>query len=256
MSKTPEPGTGGQGHRGPAPAQVLDEMRLIRERTSAVAHAYWLPLLLFGLAICGSVPFYERLQQSQLHPARLPAACAPGQPCHIDVGAHYRIAITALGWYWQIAIPVAVVLTVLWYRWRAARVGLRTPARGFLITGLVLGELVLLVSLLITVALGRPDSLVSDFRHIGTVLVITAVLWVLAWAERSRALASIVAVVLVVALPVSIATGGGIAGGSTGAADLSLTSLRLLGLAPALILLVGGAGAWLRQRAALRRSPT
>ncbi len=143
------------------------------------------------------------------------------------------------------------MLTVLWYRWRAARVGLRTPDRVFLAAGLVLGELVLLASLLITAELG-PDNPVGSLRHVGTMLVIAAVLWVLAWAERSQALAVIVAVFLVVALPLNIATAGGIAGGSTGAADLSLTSMRLLGLAPALILLVSGAGAWLRQRAALR----
>jgi hypothetical protein len=251
MSETPEP-AGGQGHGGPAPARLLDEMRLIRDRTSAAAHAYWLPLLLFGLVICGSLPFYERLQPSQVRSVRPPAACRPGQPCQVEVGAHYRTNVTALGWYWQIAIPVAVVLTVLWYRWRAARVGLRTPDRGFLAAGLVLGELVLLVSLLIAAELGRPDSLVGGLRHVGTMLVIAAVLWVLAWAERSRALASMVAVFLVVALPVNVAIAGGIAGGSTGAADLSVTSMRLLGLAQALMLLVGGAGAWLRQHAALR----
>ena len=82
--------------------------------------------------------------------------------------------------------------------------------------------------------------------------MIAAVLWVLAWAERSKGLAFIVAAFLVVALPVSYSIGGGIAGGTTGAADLSLTWMRLLGLAPALILLVAGAGAGLRQRAALR----
>jgi hypothetical protein len=46
----------------------------------------------------------------------------------------------------------------------------------------------------------------------------------------------------------------GLAGGTTGAADLSLTALRLLGLLPALILLAAGLGAWLAQHRRLRHT--
>jgi hypothetical protein len=257
MSKTPERLAAEDGDSGPAAAQLLDDMRVIRTQTSDAAHAYWLPLLLFGLVICGSLSFYERLSPS-LHgpaPVPLPSSCHPGQPCRISGGVGHLTVISALGWYWQLAIPVATVLTVLWYRWRADRIGLRTPARGFLVTGLVLGEVVLLVSLLVATRAHPPSGFFINTRHLASMLVIAAVLWVLAWAERSKILAAIVAVFIAVALPVDYAIGGGITGGTTGAADLSLTSLRLLGLAPALILLVGGAGAWLRQRAALRRGP-
>ncbi len=248
MSGTSEPASPGPGPREQAAAQLLADMRAIQDRTRVLARAYWLPLMLFGLVICGSLPFYKRLTALQPVPAphQLPSSCAPGQPCRFPTVAHYRIVVTALGWYWQVAIPVAVVLTVLWYRWRASRVGLRTPARGFLITGLVLGELVLLVSLLTTVLeSSQPNHVVNDTRHVGPVLVIAAVLWVLAWAERSRTLAVIVAVYFAVALPVAIVVGGGIAGGSTGAAELSLTTMRLLGLIPALILLVAGVSVWI-----------
>jgi hypothetical protein len=255
MNETPKPASAGLGGGEPAPAQLLDEMRVIRQRTSAAAHAYWLPLLLFGLVICGSLPFYERLAAPRQTPRAGPllSTCVPGQPCRIAVGTHSRIVVTSLGWYWQVAIPVAVVLTVLWYRRRADRVGLRTPDRGFLITGLVLGELVLLVALLATVQqAGRPNGIVGDARHLGSVLVIAVVLWVLAWSERSRALAGIVAVYFVVALTVAVVTSGGIGGGSTGAADITLATMRLLGLIPALVLLAAGAGAWVLQRSRLR----
>lgn len=57
---------------------------------------------------------------------------------------------------------------------------------------------------------------------------------------------------LAAALVVSQYNNSGLAGPSTRAADLSLTALRLLGLLPALILLVGGSGAWLTQRLHLR----
>jgi hypothetical protein len=250
VSDKSEPASPRPGRSEPDAVQLLDEMRAIQNRTSVLARAYWLPLLLFGLVICGSLPFYKRLEGSHqaaaAHP--LPSSCAPGQPCTVLV-AHYRIVVTALGWYWQVAVPVAVVLSVLWYHYRAGRVGLRTPARAFLISGLVLGELVLLVSLLTAVLRsGPPNYAANDVRHLGPVLVIAAVLWVLAWAERSKALAIIVAVYLVVALPVGVVTGGGIAGGSTGAADVSLATMRLLGLIPALILLVASAGVWISQR--------
>ncbi len=250
MNETPEPASARQRRGEPGPAQLLDEMRVIRDRTRVLAAAYWVPLLLFGLVICGSLPFYQRLEAShQRLPGPLPSTCVPGQPCRIGPGAQHRIVVTPLGWYWQVAIPVAVVLTVLWYRWRANRVGLRTPERGFLITGLVLGELVLLVSLLAAVGQpGQPNSIVGNSRHVGSVLVIAAVLWVLAWAERSSALARIVAVYFVVALTVAVVTSGGIGGGSTGAADISLTAMRLLGLLPALVLLAAGTWAWAWQR--------
>ncbi len=232
MSGTTEGTAAGNGDReGLAPAQLLDELHVIRDRTSATVHGYWLPLLLFGALICGSLPFYERRQQPRLSPA----------------GEGHVTVVTALGYYWQVAILVGVVLTMLWYRWRGSRVGLRTPARGFLITGLVLGELVLLVPLLAAQS-SSSIRLGQDTHQAGPLVIIAVLLWILGWAERSPALAITVAFYLAAALVVSQYNDSGLAGPSTRAADLSLTALRLLGLLPALVLLVGGSGAWLTQR--------
>jgi hypothetical protein len=44
----PEPG---------APADLLGEMRVLRRRARAARHAYWFPLVLFGVLTCASVPF-------------------------------------------------------------------------------------------------------------------------------------------------------------------------------------------------------
>ncbi len=46
---------------GSGPAQLVEQLRLLSKRTSAAARAYWLPLILFGALICGSLPFYEKL---------------------------------------------------------------------------------------------------------------------------------------------------------------------------------------------------
>lgn len=249
--------TGGGGQRA---AGLLAEMRALGNRTSAAAHGYWLPLLLFGLLICGSLPFYERLRPSGAHPA-LAGLPGPGicrqvgaQSCHVAVTESYVTVVTALGYYWQLAIPAGVVLTAAWYRWRGRRTGLRLPTYAFLVTGLVLAELVLLVPLLIAAGTGPHGGLVRGLDHAGALVIIAAVLWVLAWTERSWGLAVIVAVFLVAALPVSHYDGGGVADGTTGAADLSLGALRLLGLIPALILLAAGAGTWLAGR--LRSRPS
>ena len=253
MNDSTEPVAGG-GNDRPSSGELLREVEVLRDRTSAAARGYWLPLLLFGALICGSIAFYRRLTPPPVG-TRLavpPASCTAGlnHPCHTGPIYHITV-ITALGYYWQIAIPLGVVLTVLWYRWRGNRVGLRTPALGFLITGLVLSELVLLVPLLVAPS---GAGLWHDTHQAGPLVIIAALLWVLAWAERSRALALISGLYLVAALVVTQFTNGGLSGANTGAADVSLIALRLLGLIPAVILLAAGGEAWLLRRVRLRRT--
>jgi hypothetical protein len=247
----PGPGNGGDL----APAELLREVQGLRDRTSVAGRAYWLPLLIFGAIICGSVPFYQRIG-NHVPPAlnALAEECAqiatlPHGSCQISVQV-----ITPLGYYWQIVFPVGVILTVLWYRWRGNRIGVRTPAISFLVIGLVLAELILIVPALASRS-GSMAQLMQHLHHSIPLVLIAVALWVLAWAERSPALAVITISYLVVALVVSVFTGNGVAGGSTGAdASLSLTDMRLLGLLPALVLLVSGAGVWLVQRRRHRRA--
>jgi hypothetical protein len=121
-------------------------------------------------------------------------------------------------------------------------------ALGFHVTGLVLSELVLLVPLLSQSSSPGVQDVISAARKAGALVIIAALLWVLAWTERSRVLAAVTACYFVVVLVVSPITGGGIAGGTTGAADLPLSHLRLIGLIPALVPLVAGLAAMLVQR--------
>jgi hypothetical protein len=259
VNGTPEHAAAGADDRnGRPPAQLLDEMRAIGDRTGAAARGYWLPLLLFGALICGSLAFYERLPRPRPGLAARSTAPAPCQgvvnhPCLAVGGTEHVTVVTALGFYWQLGIPAAVVVIVLWYHWRGLRVGLRTPARGFLITGLVLGELVLLGPILADQSRSL-SGLIHDTHQAGAQVIIAVLLWVLAWAERSPLLAVIAAVFLAAALAVSPFDNSGLAGGTTGAAQLSLTALRLLGLLPALILLAAGAGVWLARQLRLRHA--
>ncbi len=134
----------------------------------------------------------------------------------MTVGVGHMTVVTALGYYWQIAIPAVVLLTVLWYRWRGNRIEPQElQHKAFFITGMILGEAG-------APAVPPPRHPVRPARQPdpdacthegGALVVIAAVLWVLAWAERSEALAIIVAVYLAVALPVSHYTGGGLTGG-------------------------------------------
>ncbi len=56
MSGTSPPQMPGNGDELPA-AEVLAQMRTLRQQASSISRAYWLPLLLFGMLISGSMPF-------------------------------------------------------------------------------------------------------------------------------------------------------------------------------------------------------
>ncbi len=266
MGKTAQHNDGGEDEQGPA--RLLSDLHTLQSRAGITGRGYWVPLLIFGALIGGSLAFYEILRPAAHGIAIVPRPLPrhPGHcavlvnhvckvvvgPGHVQAIAGHITVVTALGYYWQLAIPAGVLLTALWYRWRGDRVGLRTPALGFLITGIVLAELILLVPLLAGQS-GSLTQLLHDTRQAGPLVIIAVLLWVLAWAERSRPLAVITAGYLVIALVVSRFTDGGIAGGTTGAADLSLAGLRLLGLLPAVFLLVAGLATCLAQRVRLGR---
>jgi hypothetical protein len=253
MSEHAVEGNGDQESR--SPAQLIEEVQALRSQASAAAHGFWLPLVVFGALICGSLPLYRRVSAVAPRPGLPPPGpCASlgNHPCHGIVAFHVTV-VTALGFYWQLSLPAGVLLIVLWYRWRGNRVGLRTPSRGFLIAGLVLAEMVLLVPILISQSISPAViGALHDSHQAGPLVIIAALLWVLARAERSVALAITTGCYLAAALVVSQFTNGGLAGGTTGAADVTMSQLRLLGLLPALILLGAGLAAWLAQRLRMR----
>jgi len=237
-------------------AALLADMRELRRRARTARHAYWFPLVLFGLLTCASVPFYV-LPGS---PAGGTGAVSGESSLPILGGYGGFTVQRSLGYYWLAALLGGLLLTLLWYRWNARRVGLATPARGYLVTTAVLTVLALVVPPLSQV---RSPGWLSWLRHLDVLwpgdlvlrgtfpfVIIAAGLWVLAWAERSRALTVIAAVYTATALLASLYNIENVLfrlGWNPSGSDLSLTSLPNV-LLPALVLLATGAGAFAVQR--------
>ncbi len=175
-------------------ARLLDELAVLRRRARSARHAYWLPLLLFGVLSCAAIPLY----------LTAPPAAAGGTsgsgvvmltsgPTLPVLGGAPIQGSFFLGYYWLVALVGGYLLCALWYRRHARRAGLQTPARGYVVTGVVLTVLALLLpplsrfSALHWLSVAWPGDLVV--RGLFPFLIIAAGLWVLAWAERSTALA-------------------------------------------------------------------
>ena len=241
-------------------AALLTDVRRLRSQTRTARHAYWLPLVLFGLLTCASVPFY--IQPTATCPARAIRLVGPGQHS-VHVGRQGACAnrssgpyvpgfggFLRQGWqgylpiYWLAAIAVGLTGTYLWYRRRGRRVGLVTPARGFLITGLVVSLLVLVLP---TFGLVPGDLTI---RGTLPLLIIAAGLWTLATAERSRALVVVAALYTGAALLASLYNIENVLfrlGWNPAPDQWRLTSLPNV-LLPALVLLAAGIAAFVTQR--------
>lgn len=265
MSDSAGPGDGRpHGERSGEPtaddAVLLDDMKVLRRRTRAARHAYWFPLILFGLLTCASVPFYIQSGPGYFQTAGRSAA--PSLP--ILGGATGVLTQRYLGYYWLAALLAGLLATLLWYRRNARRVGLATPARGYVVTVALLTVLAVAVPPLSRV---RSPHALSWLQHLyplwpgdltirGTFpfVIIAVGLWVLAWAERSFALAVIAAVYTVSALLANVYDVENVLfrlGWNPTPGEWQLTSLPNV-LLPALVLLVAGTGAFAVQR---RRRP-
>ena len=237
-------------------ADLLAEMKGLRRRARTARHAYWFPLVLFGLLTCASAPFYVLPGP----PAGGTGAVQEGPALPILGGFSGFTVQRFLGYYWLAALLGGLLLTLLWYRRNAGRVGLATPARGYVVTTGVLTVLALVIPPLSQVRSPRwlswlqylqvlwPGDLV--LRGTFPFVIIAAGLWVLAWAERSRALTVIAAVYTATALLASLYNIENVLfrlGWNPSGSDWSLTSLPNV-LLPALVLLAAGAGAFAVQR--------
>jgi hypothetical protein len=234
------------------PGPLLTDLARLRRQARAARHAYWFPLILFGLLTCGAAPLYVAAAAPPTASGAFTVGSWPlllgGRP--IGMGTFY------IGWYWAVALVGGYLLTLLWYRRHAGRAGVWTPARGYLVTGVVLTVLALAIPPLTRwlPVLSLAWQPFGDVWIRGTLafLIIAIGLWVLARAERSRVLAVIALVYTGAALLASLYNVENILfrlGWNPGrsAFDWQLTALPNV-LLPAAILLVAGCGAFLAQR--------
>lgn len=238
-NKTPgdEPPSGSTPGATDTPANMLSEVSRLRSEARSTRHAYWLPLLLFGLVIGGSAPFYIEPPPSHSTGLIQVFTAIPGfSPL---LGGQSAAVV-----YWLLAIGAGMYVTSVWYRTHGRRVGLKTPARGFVIAGVIVGALLLV--------LPTVRFLPGDLGIRGTLpfLIIAAALWVLARAERSPALAVIAAVFTGTALLSSLYDAENVLfrlGWNPTGSQWRLETLPNI-LLPALVLILSGAGAYLTQR--------
>jgi hypothetical protein len=237
------------GPAGPAdPGELLGEMRAIRRRARIARHAYWFPLVLFGSLTLGSVPFYIRRLPVSGGVVRIGPGLGVLQSRFLGGAGLFEVA-DGTAYYWLAAMLLGVTATVSWYRWRGNRIGLRTPALSYLITGLAL----LALALLIPVVSGRSvrlpllwpgDYVISDLFPL---LLIGLGLFVLAWSERSTGLVAIAVGYFAIALVANLYFLSNVLyrlHWNLSPAAVAVPNVVL----PALVLLITGGGAWVVQR--------
>ncbi len=257
-------GRGDSGGGGDS-AELLGELAVLRRQARSARHAYWLPLLLFGLLSCAATPFYRSAflvagsgggyrDVGVTEVALVPAG--PGMPL---LGQTPFRGSFFLGYYWLVALVGGYLLTALWYRRHARLAGLQTPARGYVVTGIVLTAAALLLPplsqfrALAWLSVLWPGDLV--LRGTFPFLIIAAGLWVLAWAERSRGLAVTALLYSGAALLASLYNVENLLfrlGWNPRLGDLWQTTLPNL-LLPSAVLLIAGAAAGTAALATRRR---
>jgi hypothetical protein len=230
-----------------SPEQLLGVARAARRQARRARHAYWFPLVLFGLLTCASVPFYiERFPSGP----GFSTTSGPSFLRSIYLGGFGMVTSGNVAYYWLGAMLAGVAATAAWYKLHGDRIGLRTPSRGFVITGLVLLVLALVVPVLADHSSNGFAILIpGDLLIRGTfpLVLIGLALCVLAWAERSLALTVIAAGYLALSLVASLYDIENVLyrlGWDISPAISGLPNVVL----PALVLLLSGAGAWVAQR--------
>lgn len=244
MSDHEEPG----GAQGIQPGEILADLGRLRRQARVARHAYWFPLVTFGALIAGASPFFV---QKMLPPG---TSVMPADPLPTFGGM--MPSQPGLPYYWLAAIVAGLGLTGWWYRWQAARTGLRTPSRGFLLTGFVITVALVILPFISVggIPLDFPLGIMT-IRGTFPMLIIAVVLWVLARAERSAGLAVVAVLFTGAALLADLYDVENIVfrlGWNPVQWQWQYTSLPGV-LLPALVLLVAGGIAFAAQRRSLHK---
>ncbi|SFB15929.1 hypothetical protein SAMN05216266_105283 [Amycolatopsis marina] len=236
--------------------QTLSDIQRIRERSKKLTHGgAWLPALLLGALVLASIALYK-------YPFAEPVASADGvlRVAELDGWRYpYWMGLPAtphsyLGAYlfWFLGLPLVVILTGAWYRWRGRKLGMTVAWQWYAgITLAVLGLLAIVAAVpsqpvLPTGAPGAPGQ-----AGVLTPLLVVAVAAIaLAVVERSRALAFGGAWLGLIAAWHCTMSMGGLPNG-----QLTLFGLHLPGpvlILAALPLLVFGVLGWWKDRRGAR----
>lgn len=225
-----------------APESVLAEVGALRRRTRADRHAYWLPLLLLGLAHLAAAPFYLWTRVEDPPAPETLDEVAPGL-------TYYGPEVDRIGSYWLGALLLVGLVTLWWYRRRGRRVGVEGRVAGAVVAAAVAVIGYVVVRLLPLNSYPFPVYL-GEF---GALLVVAVGLLALAWLERSRGLLAVAVLYSAAAVLANTYNVDNVGAGFWGAGDLRYTFLPAL-LLPAAILLAGGVAAGARAALARRRS--
>ena len=156
-------------------ADLLAEARTLRRRARADRHAYWFPLVFFGVATAVCAPLYvQRLEPLDLGPD--------------GVVSLYAIRTDPrIGSYWTVVLLAGAMLSAWWYRRQGRRVGIE----GRIGPPLVAATLFLMAYVALSVLPGGAPSFLWPLwiREFSALLVIAVGLLALAWQERSPGLA-------------------------------------------------------------------
>jgi hypothetical protein len=195
-----------------SPAELLAEVNALRNRTRTDRHAYWFPVLLFGVLAVFALPYYVTRWVGQVNPdGSYERECAhTGWDDRLQwFGGDDCLPTADRALYWIFVLVAGMGASVWWYRRHGRRVGVQTPLRGFLITGaagMAFGVAMPTIGSMLDLAVdfaGLPvrwhnwvrvpfDALTDSGT--GALLIIAACLLALARAERSRGL-TLIAVV-------------------------------------------------------------
>lgn len=235
----------------------IDDVRRLRRGARRDRQAWPFALVVLGLVVVLAAPFYVR--EPFARPSEAIQVSQTFGPL-ADIGAPFATFGVWAGPYWVVALVVAGLLVAVHYRRVATRRGIAGPLWPVVVAGLVL--LVVLLALtprlvqlidsgprarLSTAAL--PAVVTLHLRCLTPLLLVALVLVVLAWTERSPALAAIAALYLALALVANLydLENLGYALGLPGDGRLSLLPNLLL---PGLLLLGAGGVALVHRRVA------
>jgi hypothetical protein len=178
---------------GEEAARSLRSVSELRTRTRLARDGHWFVLLVFGVVVLGSIPFYVETFLTASSPgcqAVNGGVSCVYRPYHPVLGGAFNSmwALNGLGrWatlYWAPAIVIGFAVVVAYYRRRAAVVGVQGRIWPAVVVGVGLLVLVLAVDRRTSPFPPIPDLWL---RGTGALLIIALGIAALAMLERSRA---------------------------------------------------------------------